>query len=92
MSVRVTERTAGVTWADGVPCLFDAGDYLAALARFESAYAKVPSPKLFFNFGQDPARREPARRDTRRKRPSARAAGAPSESERSKRDELVNDL
>ena len=32
--------------------LFDAGDYLAALARFERAYAKVPSPKLFFNFGQ----------------------------------------
>jgi len=32
--------------------LFDAGDYLAALARFESAYAKVPSPKLFFNFAQ----------------------------------------
>jgi len=32
--------------------LFDAGDYLAALARFESAYAKVPSAKLFFNLGQ----------------------------------------
>jgi hypothetical protein len=32
--------------------LFDAGDYLAALARFESAYTKVPSAKLFFNFGQ----------------------------------------
>jgi len=32
--------------------LFDAGDYVAALALFERAYAKVPSPKLFFNFGQ----------------------------------------
>src|SRR6266700_981202 len=32
--------------------LFEAGDYMAALARFESAYGKVPSPKLFFNFGQ----------------------------------------
>jgi hypothetical protein len=32
--------------------LFDAGDYLGALARFESAYAKVPSSKLFFNLGQ----------------------------------------
>jgi hypothetical protein len=32
--------------------LYDSGDYLAALARFERAYAAVPTPKLFFNFGQ----------------------------------------
>jgi hypothetical protein len=32
--------------------LFDGGDYLAALARFERAYVKVPSPKLFFNLAQ----------------------------------------
>jgi hypothetical protein len=32
--------------------LFDGGDYLGALARFERAYVKVPSPKLFFNLAQ----------------------------------------
>jgi len=32
--------------------LFDAGDYQGALARYQNAYDRIPSPKLFFNFGQ----------------------------------------
>jgi len=46
------ERTEALRELQDGNRLFDAGDYVAALARFESAYAKVPSPKLFFNFGQ----------------------------------------
>lgn len=32
--------------------LFEAGDYQGALARYQDAYALVPSPKVFFNVGQ----------------------------------------
>src|SRR4051794_1319368 len=31
--------------------LYEAGDFPAALKRYEDAYALVPSPKILYNFG-----------------------------------------
>src|SRR5436190_17089273 len=46
-----TKARASVLVKDGARA-FDGGDYTAALARFQEAYAVYASPRIMFNLGQ----------------------------------------